>query len=163
MEIFFFQLIPLTSFLFIVKNLGGFYYLRDYFGDIFLNTKKIEYLKLTKLFLHNVFNNLNINLNFCQLDIFFSSIVKVYPGAAWLEREIHEGFGFIFFFNVTKLHHQRLLLDYGFRGKPLKKMYPTSGFFEITRDEYHGIASYRIIQSLKIPSFRVSGLKNIFF
>ena len=52
----------------------------------------------------------------------------LFYGAGWSEREAWDMFGIFF------LHHpnlQRLIADYGFRGYPLRKDFPLSGYKEI--------------------------------
>lgn len=55
------------------------------------------------------------------------SIEKVMSAAPWWECEIWDMFG-VFFLNHSNL--TRLLTDYGFKGYPLRKDFPLSGFKE---------------------------------
>jgi len=60
------------------------------------------------------------------------SITNVYSSAAWYERETWDMFG-IFFSDHPDL--RRLLSDYGFRGYPLRKDFPLTGYYEIRYDD----------------------------
>ncbi|UFZ06052.1 NADH-quinone oxidoreductase subunit C [Bradyrhizobium ontarionense] len=60
------------------------------------------------------------------------SIIEVFPGADWFERETYDLYGVIF---VGHPDMRRLLTDYGFDGHPLRKDFPTTGFVEVRYDD----------------------------
>ena len=78
-------------------------------------------------------NNLRIKvlINFNSEEKIIS-IIKIYPSANWMEREVFDMYG-IKFKNHPDL--RRILTDYGFDGYPLRKDFPLTGFNEVRYSE----------------------------
>jgi len=93
------------------------------------NEKRFE---LIYLFLsHEI--NLRIKLLFkFEVSQAISSITKIFPSANWMEREVFDMYG-IKFKNHPDL--RRILTDYGFKGHPLRKDFPLTGFNEVRYSE----------------------------
>ncbi len=60
------------------------------------------------------------------------SIISVFPGADWFERETYDLYGVLF---TGHPDLRRLLTDYGFEGHPLRKDFPLTGFVEVRWDD----------------------------
>jgi NADH-quinone oxidoreductase subunit C len=60
------------------------------------------------------------------------SIIGVFPGADWFEREAYDLYGVLF---TGHPDMRRILTDYGFDGYPLRKDFPLTGFVEVRYDD----------------------------
>jgi NADH-quinone oxidoreductase subunit C len=61
-----------------------------------------------------------------------ASLVEVYRGADWFERETYDLYGVLF---TGHPDMRRILTDYGFEGHPLRKDFPLTGFVEVRYDD----------------------------
>ena len=60
------------------------------------------------------------------------SLSSVFGSANWLEREAWDMFGIKFLLHPDL---RRILTDYGFKGHPLRKDFPLTGYYEIQYDD----------------------------
>ena len=71
------------------------------------------------------------------------SLSDVFPAATWFEREAYDLYGILFSGNPD---FRRILTDYGFRGHPLRKDFPLTGFVEVRYDDEQRRVVYEPVQ-----------------
>ena len=73
------------------------------------------------------------------------SISAVFPAATWFEREAYDFYGILFSGDPD---FRRILTDYGFRGHPLRKDFPLTGFVEV---RYSNEQRRVVYEPVKLP------------
>ena len=91
--------------------------------------KRFELIYLFLSIEHNTRIKLLIKF---ELNNTINSLTKIFPAANWMEREVFDMYG-IKFKNHPDL--RRILTDYGFKGHPLRKDFPLTGFNEVRYSE----------------------------
>jgi NADH-quinone oxidoreductase subunit C len=71
------------------------------------------------------------------------SVTGLWPVAGWLEREVYDLYGVLFTGNQDL---RRILTDYGFRGHPLRKDFPMTGYTELRYSEEEKRVVYQPVQ-----------------
>ena len=71
------------------------------------------------------------------------SLTEMWPVAGWLEREVFDLYGVLFEGNPDL---RRILTDYGFRGHPLRKDFPLTGYVELRYSEEAKRVVYEPVQ-----------------
>jgi NADH-quinone oxidoreductase subunit C len=94
----------------------------------------------------SVHNNLRVRLKTMTDAVSpVPSIVGLFPGANWFEREAFDLYGILFDGHPDL---RRILTDYGFRGHPLRKDFPLTGFVEVRYNEEQKRVVY---EPVKLP------------
>lgn len=123
--------------------------LRDQFGfDLLVDITCVDYLNyrgaehrfgLVYLLANTATNErITIRVFVDEPDLTVKSVVPLWEGANWMEREVYDMFGIIF---AGHPDHRRILLPEEFAAFPLRKDYPLQGrgerhnFQVITRDK----------------------------
>jgi NADH-quinone oxidoreductase subunit C len=74
------------------------------------------------------------------------SAIQIFASLNWGEREIWDLFG-IFFTGHVDI--RRILLDYGFKGHPMRKDFPLTGYVEVSFNENSNSLVYTKIQLIQ--------------
>ena len=86
-----------------------------------------------------VYNQRSLLSTIIDESMIIDSIIHLYPNAMWYERESWDLFGILYYKNNDL---RRILNDYGFKGFPLRKDFPLSGFLEVRYDFLKKTISY---------------------
>jgi len=94
--------------------------------------EKPQRFKMIYLFLSHQFNQRIILSFFINENEIIPSLIKIFPSANWMEREVFDMYGVKF-----KDHPdlRRILTDYQFEGFPLRKDFPLTGHNEVRYSE----------------------------
>ena len=94
--------------------------------------EQTQRFKVVYLFLSHEFNQRMILSYFINETEVITSLTSIFPSANWMEREVFDMYGVNF-----KDHPdlRRILTDYGFKGHPLRKDFPLTGYTEVRYSE----------------------------
>lgn len=116
---------------------------RKYRFEIFYNLLSLQYN-----------NRITVTTSVMET-INLKSIVSIFPNANWYEREGWDMFG-VFFINHPDL--RRMLTDYGFKGHPLRKDFPLTGYVEVRYDDFSKRLLYEKVSLTQ--EYRIFSLDN---
>jgi len=94
--------------------------------------ERIQRFDLVYLFLSHEYNQrLVLKYSISENEV-IPSLTSIFPSSNWMEREVFDMYGVSF-----KDHPdlRRILTDYGFKGHPLRKDFPLTGFNEVRYSE----------------------------
>lgn len=143
--------IILDVFPFHLENMFYFFKCNSLFQfEQLIDVTAVDYLKNDssrfKVFYQLLSLRFNKRISICVSNFFkmgLPTVSHLYLCSGWLEREIWDLFG-IFFWGHQDL--RRILTDYGFKGFPLRKDFPLSGFSEVRYDDEIKLVFYEPIE-----------------
>lgn len=104
--------------------------------------RKNRFSVMYNLFSHTYNIRIHINLQVPE-GVPVNTLFDLFKSSDWLEREIFDMFGVYF---VNHPNFRRILTDYGFKGHPLRKDFPVSGFYELFYDSWISETVYQKIE-----------------
>lgn len=96
----------------------------------------------------NMHRNVRLRVKISTNEFSVPSLCRVYKAANWYEREIFDMFGIVF---DQHPNLERILTDYNFDAHPLRKDFPTEGYFELHYNEISHAIAY---EPLNLPQSR---------
>ncbi len=75
-----------------------------------------------------------------------NSLSSYFSSSVWFEREVWDMYGILFYNNPDL---RRILTDYGFKGFPLRKDFPLSGYVEILYDIEYKLLVFNFIELMQ--------------
>lgn len=117
---------------------------------------KYKYIVIYTLLSYITGYRINVKIKIQETKPNIISITSIFFSGNWSEREIFDFFGIYFIWNKDL---RRILLDYGFKGYPLKKDFPLTGFYElyyddtikkVTSEKIELTQEYRILQPQRL-------------
>ncbi len=123
----------LVNFLYFLKNDENlsFKTLIDIFGADMLGKQAIRFEVIYNLLSYKLNNRITIKVA-VEEDEKLSTIKKIFDNCSWYEREVFDMYGIKFNGNKDL---RRILTDYEFKGHPLRKDFPLTGYEEVIYDE----------------------------
>jgi NADH-quinone oxidoreductase subunit C len=123
----------LVNFLHFLKNdeTLSFKTLIDIFGADMLGKQAIRFEVIYNLLSYKLNNRITIKVAVEEDEKLFT-IKKIFDNCSWYEREVFDMYGIKFIGNKDL---RRILTDYEFKGHPLRKDFPLTGYEEVVYDE----------------------------
>ena len=108
---------------------------------------KINRFQIYYNFLSLTYNSRLTIIIFMEAQEALNSIVQLFSAAGWFERELWDLFGIFF---LKNLDLRKILSDYGFKGHPLRKDFPLTGFCELKYSEHGATMVFDVVSLAQI-------------
>jgi len=138
-----------------LKILNIFYILKNHYNiklNLFMDLVTVDII-VNKFRFYNIYNILSIKYNtrflfktiISTINNSIESVENVYMNINWYERESWDLFGIIY---INHSDLRRILNDYGYKGHPLRKDFPLTGYYELKYNFVKKIIVYSPINPL---------------